>query len=87
MKKKITVPNEAIFKDREKEAKFWEEHFDEAREYKRYLEKIEQCPSLCLMFPDSVRYENSEQLVKLQLLRTSQDWESFVQQQMKQGTP
>ena len=34
MKKKsgLIVPDESIFRDREKEAKFWEEHFDEAWE-------------------------------------------------------
>ena len=30
IKTKKLVPDESIFKDREKEAKFWEEHFDEA---------------------------------------------------------
>lgn len=31
MKKiKKTIPDDSIFRDREKEAKFWEEHFDEA---------------------------------------------------------
>jgi len=64
-----------------------EEHFAQAREYKNYLKKMEQNPSLSLMFPESVRYENSEQLVKLRHLQTSWDWESFVQLQMKQGTP
>ncbi len=29
-KTKQSVPNESIFRDREKEAKFWEENFDEA---------------------------------------------------------
>ena len=29
-KSKFTIPDESIFRDREKEAKFWEEHFDEA---------------------------------------------------------
>ncbi len=29
-KKKHTIPDESIFKDREKEAKYWEDHFDEA---------------------------------------------------------
>lgn len=27
---KKLIPDESIFKDRDKEAKFWEEHFDEA---------------------------------------------------------
>ena len=29
-KTKLQAPDESIFRDREKEAKFWEEHFDEA---------------------------------------------------------
>ena len=29
-KQKNLIPDESIFKDRDKEAKFWEEHFDEA---------------------------------------------------------
>ncbi|HWY79740.1 MAG TPA: CopG family antitoxin [Candidatus Sulfotelmatobacter sp.] len=28
--KKSEIPDKSIFKDRDKEAKFWEEHFDEA---------------------------------------------------------
>ncbi len=54
------------------------EHFDGAREYKLYLQKLEHDKSLKLHFPGSVRYQNSEQLVGYALSRTSPEFENFV---------
>jgi hypothetical protein len=54
------------------------EHYAGAREYKQYLAMMDQDPSLRLLFPGSMRYQSSEQLIELKLCRTSDDWENFV---------
>jgi glycosyltransferase involved in cell wall biosynthesis len=53
------------------------EHFDGAREYKLYLQKLDQCDRLTLHYGNSMRYENSDQLIKRNLMRSSPDYESF----------
>jgi hypothetical protein len=54
------------------------EHFDGAREYKLYLQIIERSGELKLHCSGSMRYENSEQLVKIKLMRSSAEYENFV---------
>jgi hypothetical protein len=53
------------------------EHFDGARENKLYLQKLDQCDGLTLYYDNSMRYENSDQLVKYKLMQSSSDYESF----------
>jgi glycosyltransferase involved in cell wall biosynthesis len=53
------------------------EHFDGAREYKLYLQKLDQCDGLTLYYDNSTRYENSDQLIKCKLMQCSPGYESF----------
>lgn len=54
------------------------EHFESAREYKMYLQKLQRDAALTLHYGDSRRYENSDQLVRCGLTRTSEEFERFV---------
>jgi hypothetical protein len=56
------------------------EHFEEAREYKLYLDRITTEPSLTLMYPGSSHYRDTAGLVALQICRTSPEWERTAQQ-------
>ena len=54
------------------------EHFAGAREYKMYLQKLQQDAALSLHYGGSLRYENSGQLVRCGLAHTSAGFERFV---------
>jgi glycosyltransferase involved in cell wall biosynthesis len=66
------------FHDRAKREVARGEHFAGGREYNLYLKELEAEPELSLLFSGSVRYQNSEQLISLQLCRTSKDFEQFA---------
>src|SRR5262249_16510195 len=53
------------------------EHFDHAREYKAYRDLLEQDHDIMLKNDKSVRYENSQQLLSLGLIRSSSEYESY----------
>jgi glycosyltransferase involved in cell wall biosynthesis len=50
------------------------EHWGEATEYTRYLAKLRRNPALTFYYEGSVQYEDTEQLVRLGLLREDRDW-------------
>jgi len=50
------------------------EHWDGASEYSRYLAKLKNNPSLTFHYEGSVRYEGSEQLIRLGLLKEDGAW-------------
>ncbi len=54
------------------------EHWNAASEYAGYVRKFAASPELCLMGPQSVRYEGSGQLVRLGLMRASQGYRDFT---------
>jgi glycosyltransferase involved in cell wall biosynthesis len=54
------------------------EHFAGGREYRLYLKELEAEPELSLFFNGSIRYQNSQQLVSLQLCQISKDFEQFA---------
>ncbi len=54
------------------------EHWNGASEYADYMRKFAESPNLCLMGPHSIRYENSEQLVRLGLMRSSPSFHEFA---------
>jgi glycosyltransferase involved in cell wall biosynthesis len=50
------------------------EHWDGASEYARYWEKLRKHPRLTFHYGGSLRYEGSEQLIRLGLLREDKAW-------------
>lgn len=54
------------------------EHFDNAREYRSYLDYIKNKNSLTLHYSNSVRFEDSGQLIGMGLMRTSVPFEKFA---------
>ena len=54
------------------------EHFASAREYKLYLQALQNRPNLSLHFAGSVRYQECSQLVSLKLCRTLEEFERFA---------
>jgi hypothetical protein len=55
-----------------------EEHFDRAIGYKKYAKKIIENPDINLYYSGSVKFENSDQLVDLEIMGTSKKFEFFV---------
>jgi len=49
-------------------------HYDQSREYRRYLEALEQKPAFSLHSGRSVRYAGPEQLVELGVMRDTPEW-------------
>lgn len=62
------------FVRRAQEESIRKEHWNEASEYAGYVRRFAAEPGLCLMGPRSVRYEDSEQLVRLGLMLASTDY-------------
>ena len=62
------------------------EHYAGAREYRAYLDVLEQDPELTLHHEGSVRYRGSEQLVELQLMKTSEPYKRFVNNALSSRT-
>lgn len=54
-----------------------QQHFANAREYKKYLAKLELNPDLSFHYGGSVRYEKTSDLVKAGLCATTTEWELF----------
>ena len=54
------------------------EHFDGAREYRAYRDLMRKDGTVNLMAAKSARYEDSGQLVRLGLMRTTEGWERFA---------
>jgi glycosyltransferase involved in cell wall biosynthesis len=54
------------------------EHWNAASEYADYVRKFTVLPDLCLMGPRSIRYQDSEQLVRLGLMRAPTSYLDFV---------
>lgn len=63
------------------------EHYAGAREYRAYLEVMEQDPELTLHYEGSARYRDSEQLVQLELMRTSKPYKQFVSSALSSPAP
>ena len=55
-----------------------EQHYANAREYKKYLSKLEQNPHLSLHQNESVKYNKSLDLVKAGLCSSSNEWGVFI---------
>jgi hypothetical protein len=50
------------------------EYYNKAVEYRTYAEALNRSPAMSLMYPGSVRYERTSQLVELGLIQDSADW-------------
>jgi glycosyl transferase family 2 len=61
------------------------EHFDGAKEYKLYLQKLDQCDGLTLHYDSSMRFENSDQLVNCKLMQSSSDYDSFRRETLEKS--
>lgn len=55
-----------------------QEHYDGAREYKKYMEKIAEDPSLSLFYEGSQTYRKSTDLVQEGLIHNTPDWSFFL---------
>lgn len=55
-----------------------QQHFAGAREYKRYLDRLESDPALSLFHAGSVRYDRSSDLVRAGLCATTNEWGMFI---------
>jgi hypothetical protein len=54
-----------------------EEHWKKAFEYKRYMKKIEQNPELSLYYSKSEKFTDSNQLVRLGIMKSSKELDVF----------
>ena len=54
------------------------EHYDDAREYRAYRDLMRKEGTVNLMAAKSARYEDSGQLVRLGLMRTTEGWERLA---------
>lgn len=55
-----------------------QEHFHGAREYKKYIEKLAETPSLSLFYEGSRKYNKSTDLVQVGLIQNSPAWSFFL---------
>lgn len=56
-----------------------EEHWNKAEEYKAYSEKLNKDAALTMYSPEhSVKFGNSHQLVKMELMKTSEEFENHM---------
>lgn len=55
-----------------------EEHFNNAEEYKGYAKKIIKNPNINPYYSGSAKFKNSEQLVGLKIMKTSEEFELFI---------
>lgn len=53
------------------------EHWDDAWQYKRYAEKVNETPDLTLFYENSIAYEGSRQLIDLDLMASTAEFEEF----------
>lgn len=53
-----------------------EEHFDNAKNYKKYAKKISQDPEINLYYPGSMKFEGSKQLLELKIMKTSKEFDN-----------
>lgn len=58
-----------------------EQHFNNAAYYKDFKRHFDADPDLCLATPDSIRFQNSVQLVELGLMKTTEEFEEYVRSQ------
>lgn len=65
------------FNNRVAEETIREEHWGNAVEYKIYNQECLRTRNLALKFPGSVKYENTQQLIKLSIMRTSDNYNAF----------
>jgi len=57
------------------------EYWENGKHYKKYLERINRKPLLTLYDPEhSVKFENSQQLVRMNMMKTSEEFEKYVHQ-------
>ncbi len=54
------------------------QHWDGAAEYKAYLRVLEQSGDVCLRFRKSVRFEGPDQLLRMELMRSSPELDAQV---------
>lgn len=67
------------FKERVKEESEREEHFNNAAEYKIYNNLIEKDNLLILKNNASIKFRNTQQLIKLELMKCSNEYMNFIQ--------
>ncbi|MGA0560037.1 glycosyltransferase family 2 protein [Larkinella sp. VNQ87] len=60
-----------------------EQHFNKASYYKDFNRKLTQTPDLCLANQDSVRFQDSAQLVELGLMKTNPQFEKFAREKKR----
>lgn len=54
-----------------------EQHWDNAIRYKHYEKTIDEQPNLSLFYEKSIKFTNNAQLIDLELMRTSENFEFF----------
>ena len=59
------------------------EHWDNAAQYKSYWNVMSENPDLNPFFEGSVRYDNSQQLIKLGLMHSSEKFQKFINHTFK----
>ncbi len=70
---------DSLFQNRAREEAGRGEHWSNAKEYKQYAQTCNICPNLNLYSHNySVRYENSQQLVQMKLMKSSQEYAAYV---------
>jgi hypothetical protein len=66
------------FKIRVNEESIREEHFNNAMEYKVYNNSMQINEKLTLKYEGSIKYKNTQQLVYLGIMKSSDDYQSFL---------
>ncbi len=70
---------DSLFAKKAKEESQRKEHWNEAAEYKQYLERLDKEDNFTIYDPMySVRYENSRQLIEMKFIKTSEQFEKHV---------
>ncbi len=67
------------FIDKTKEEIKRKEYWNKAIEYKLYMDVVKRKPDINLYCPDSVKFTNSQQLIDLGILKTSEKFNNFVE--------
>jgi hypothetical protein len=63
------------FNARVKDAIEREAHYDGSAEYKKYAELLRKEPGLAMSYAGSVRYDGSDELVRLRLINSDREWD------------
>ncbi len=60
-----------------------EEHFNKAIVYKIFLSKVRENPKISMYYDGSIKFKNSHQLIDLNIMKSSPEFEAFVSAKQK----